>query len=118
MVLPRKVRQDMLRRDWDVTQRQIAESVRRNVKVKNQRKATVNNLGKATKMEEIMESTSRKIRRLISFQKTVSLQVRDLEAKVNEANRLRSQHILELQMAGEYSDSGLLAAVDTSNRSA
>lgn len=107
----------MLRREWDVSQRQIAESVRRNVKVKNQRKATVNNLGKATKMEEIMESTNRKIRRFISFQKPVSLQVRDLEAKVNEANRLRSQRVLELQMAGEYSDCNFtLAAVDTSNR--
>jgi len=52
MVLPRKVRTDMLLRDWDLTSRQLADAVRRNVKAKNQRKATVNNLGKATKLEE------------------------------------------------------------------
>jgi len=104
MVLPRKVRQDMLKKEWGVTQRQIADSVRNNVKVKNQRIATVNNLGKATKVEEAMESASRKLRRLITFQKPVSIQVKDLEAKVNEANRRRSQLKLELNMAGEYSD--------------
>jgi phage shock protein A len=104
MVLPRKVRHDMLRRDWDVTQRQIADSVRTNVKVKNQRKATVNNLGKATKVEEAMESASRKLKRLITFQKPVSRQVKELEAMANEANCRRSQLKLELNMAGEYSD--------------
>jgi phage shock protein A len=94
----------MLKREWGVTQSQIADSVRNNVRVKNQRIATVNNLGKATKLEEAMESASRKLRRLITFQKPVSKQVKDLEAKVNEAVRLKSQLKLELNMAGEYSD--------------
>lgn len=94
----------MLKREWDVSQRQIADSVRNNVKVKSQRIATVNNLGKATKLEEAMESASRKLKRLITFQKPVSQQVKDLEAKVNEANRRKSQLKLELNMAGEYSD--------------
>lgn len=105
MVLPRKVRQDMLRREWEVTQRQIADSVRQNIKVKNQRKATVNNLGKATKMEEFMESAQRKIKRVVLFRKTTSAQVRDMEAKLNEVSRRRSQMKLELQMAGEYASS-------------
>jgi phage shock protein A len=94
----------MLKREWGVTQRQIADSVRTNVRVKTQRIATVNNLGKATKMEEAMESASRKLRRLVTFKKSVSAQVKDLEAKVNEANRRKSQLKLELNMAGEYSD--------------
>ena len=102
MVLPRKVRQDMLRREWDVTQRQIAEAVRRNIKTKNLRKATVNNLGKASRMEEIMESAQRKIKRAIFFQKPTSQQVREMEAKLNEAERRRAQLRLEFQMAGEY----------------
>ena len=102
MVLPRKVRQDMLRREWDVTQRQIADAVRRNIKTKNLRKATVNNLGKATRMEEIMESAQRKIKRAILFRKPTSAQVRDMEAKLNEVARRRAQMKLELQMAGEY----------------
>ena len=102
MVLPRKVRQDMLRREWDVTQRQIADAVRRNIKTKNLRKATVNNLGKATRMEEIMESAQRKIKRAVLFRKPTSAQVRDMEAKLNEVARRRAQMKLELQMAGEY----------------
>ena len=104
MVLPRKVRQDMLKREWDISNQQIANAVRVNVKVKNQRKATVNNLGKATKIEEAFESAGRKIRRALLFQKPVSKQVRELEEKVNEANRKRSQLKLELNMAGEYCD--------------
>jgi hypothetical protein len=105
MVLPRKLRQDMLKREWDVPQRQIADAVRNNVKIKNQRKATVNNLGKATKMEEALESAQRKLKRIITFKKPVSRQVADLEAKMNEANRRRGQMRLELAMAGEYDDS-------------
>jgi hypothetical protein len=69
MVLPRKVCQDMLKREWGVSQKQIADLVRPNVKIKNHRKATVNDLGKATKMEELMESAGRKVKRFITFQK-------------------------------------------------
>jgi hypothetical protein len=59
----------MLKREWGVSQKQIADLVRPNVKIKNQRKATVNDLGKATKMEEFMESAGRKVKRFIPFQK-------------------------------------------------
>eukprot|EP00429_Kryptoperidinium_foliaceum_P062646 CAMPEP_0176078936 /NCGR_PEP_ID=MMETSP0120_2-20121206/39478_1 /TAXON_ID=160619 /ORGANISM="Kryptoperidinium foliaceum, Strain CCMP 1326" /LENGTH=207 /DNA_ID=CAMNT_0017412689 /DNA_START=250 /DNA_END=873 /DNA_ORIENTATION=- len=102
MVLPRKIRQNMLRFEWEVTQSQIAESVRRNVKIKNQRKATVNNLGKATRAEEILESAARKLRRLLTLKPPVSKQVKKLEEKANEAQRRRSQLALEKIMASEY----------------
>lgn len=110
MVLPRKIRHNMLRQEWDVTQREIAESVRRNVKVKNQRKATVNNLGKATKVEEILESTGRKIRRMITLQPPISVQVKKLEEQVNEAQRRRSQLALQKIMQSEFQN---LADVDS-----
>jgi hypothetical protein len=113
MVLPRKVRQEMLKRDWDVSQRQIAESVRNNIKTKNQRKSTVNNLGKATKMEEFMESVARKVRRFLMMQRSVGRQVKDLESKMNESKRIRQQDLLEISMAGEYSEEAP-DAVDTS----
>lgn len=106
MVLPRKVRHDMLRREWDVPNKYVAEAVRRNVKVKNQRKATVNNLGKATKMEEALESVSRKLKRIIFLQKPVHQQVKILEKKLDDAQRRRSQLVLERAMAGEYSEGG------------
>ena len=102
MVLPRKVRQDMLRREWDVQQREIAEAVRRNVKIKNQRKSTVNNLDKATKMEEAMESASRKLKRIVLFQKPVSAQVKDLEEKVDQAEKTRRSLIMRHRMSAEY----------------
>ena len=119
MVLPRKVRQDMLRREWDVQQRDIAESVRRNVKIKNQRKATVNNLNKATKMEEAMESASRKLKRLVMFQKPCSAQVKDLETKLEKAERERQKIRLSLQMSQEYDcdETETPEAVDTSTSS-
>jgi hypothetical protein len=115
MVLPRKVRQDMLRREWDVQQRDIAESVRRNVKIKNQRKATVNNLNKATKMEEAMESASRKLKRLVLLQKPCSAQVRDLEAKFEQAERERQKIRRSLQLSREFEETP--EAVDTSTSS-
>jgi hypothetical protein len=117
MVLPRKVRQDMLRREWEVSQKQIADSVRRNVKTKNHRKATVNNLGKATKMEEFMESAGRKVRRFITFQKPVSHQVKDLEDKLNMSNRIRSQLRMEYAMSSDYSDKEAPEAAQSSNSS-
>lgn len=102
MVLPRKVRHDMLRREWDVQQREIAEAVRRNVKTKNQRKSTVNNLDKATKMEETLESASRKFKRILTFQKPVSSQVKELEAKADHALRVRRSLIVQQRMSLEY----------------
>jgi phage-related protein len=92
----------MLRREWDVQQRQIAEAVRRNVKIKNQRKSTVNNLDKATKMEEAIESAGRKLKRVITFQKPISSQVKDLEAKVDQAQKVRRSLIMKHRMSLEY----------------
>ena len=123
MVLPRKVRFDMLKRDWDVKQKDIAEAVRRNVKTKNQRKATVNNLNKATTIEMAMESAGRKLKRFIMFQKPVSQQIKDLDDKFMEVEKKRRQYKLEMQMASELSlshknseDMESEVALDYSNR--
>ena len=93
----------MLKRDWDVRQKDIADAVRRNVKTKNQRKATVNNLNKASKMEEAMESAGRKLKRFMLLQKPVSQQVKDLDDKFIAAEKKRKQRLFELQMASELS---------------
>jgi hypothetical protein len=102
MVLPRNIRQTMLRSEWGVPQKNIAESVRRNVMVKNQRKATVNNIGKAPKLEEFFESSARKFKRFLTFQPPVSKQVKKLEEKTNEAQRRRSQLALAKFMSAEH----------------
>jgi hypothetical protein len=102
MVLPRDVRQQILRKEWDVSQQQIASAVRANIKIKNQRRATVNNLGKLTKIEELMDLTGRKLMRGLLLKKSVSKQVADLERKYEEAERNRKKAFLELQMVDDY----------------
>jgi hypothetical protein len=104
MVLPRMVRQSMLKKEWDVSQGQIAAAVRSNIKIKNQRRSTVNNLGKATKMEEMMENAGKKVFRGIMFKKGTSKELQDLEKQYEDAEKRRSQARLELQMADEYGD--------------
>ena len=115
MVLPRNLRQKMLRSEWGISQKDIAESVRRNVQVKNQRKATVNNIGKAPKLEEFVESVSRKFKRLVKFQPPVSAQVKKLEEMTNEAQRRRSQLALEKFMSAEFERRSLTISVPQNN---
>ena len=93
MILPRIAREDLLRYEWNASRKEIIESVRRNVRVKNQRRTTINNLGKATKFEEAMESASRKLKRLVKGQKAIRKQVRDLEEQIEMTNRRRSKLI-------------------------
>ena len=91
MVLPRAVRHEILRREWGASNKEIAEAVRMNVKVKNQRKTTVNNLDKATKLEEAMESAGRNLMRIVTFKKSTNKQVKDLEEQIDLTNRRRSK---------------------------
>mmetsp|Transcript_22850 Transcript_22850/g.64683 ORF Transcript_22850/g.64683 Transcript_22850/m.64683 type:complete len:154 (+) Transcript_22850:1147-1608(+) len=99
MVLPRGIRQHMLKSVWEVRQGRIAASVRQVIRTKNQRKSTVTNLGKATKMEEVWESICRKLKRLLTFQKSVSAQVRDLEKSMTAAEKERAKHRMEIMMS-------------------
>jgi predicted ribosome quality control (RQC) complex YloA/Tae2 family protein len=94
----------MLKKEWDVSQGQIAAAVRSNIKIKNQRRSTVNNLGKASKMEEMMENAGKKVLRGLMFKKGTSKELEDLEKQYEEAEKRRSQTKLELQMADEYDD--------------
>ena len=93
MILPRDLREDILRFECYASRKDISESVRQNMKIKNQRRTTINNLGKAEKFEEAIESLFRKLRRLITRQKPVRKQVRDLEKKIESADRRRSKLI-------------------------
>ena len=95
MVLPRTVRFKMLRQEWGVSQSQIAAAVRNNVRIKNQRRATFNNLDRATKMEEMMESAGRKMLRGLGLKKSTSKQVEELEEQMESVHRARVQHQIE-----------------------
>jgi hypothetical protein len=104
MVLPRFERERMLKKEWEITQPQIAAAVRNNIRIKSQRRSTVSNIGKATKMEEMMESAGKNVLRGMMFRKSTSKQLEDLEKQHEKAEKSRSQSRLELQMADEYGD--------------
>ena len=65
LVVPRHIRERVLR-EAGVTQREIAEMVRTVLKVKNQRKQTVNNLS-ASGVEEAVEKARRRFTRLLTL---------------------------------------------------
>jgi hypothetical protein len=91
MVMPREERQEVLMGEWKVSQGQIATAIRHNIKAKNQRRRTVNNLGKMTKMEEMQESAFRKFKRVVSFQRRPSLQVSQMTTQHLAAEMQREQ---------------------------
>ena len=97
----------MLCVEWNTSRKEITESVRRNVRIKNQRRTTINNLGRATKFEEVMESASRKLKRFVKGEKSVRKQVKDLEERIDETNRRRSKLIyLDQSMSQGMSQKG------------
>ena len=102
MVVPRTVRERMLRKEWDIPQRMIADAVRHNIKIKNQRRATVNNLDKADKVEEIMEAAGKKLMRGLLLKKSTAQQVAELERQCEQAKHVKKQSELNHQMKDEY----------------
>jgi len=64
LVLNRQSREALLAY-WDVPVNEIVEAIRGNVRVKNQRRQTVTNLGKVEKLEEAFESATRKLKKTL-----------------------------------------------------
>lgn len=88
MILPRDVRQSMLRKEWGVTQSQIASAVRANIKIKNQRRTTVNNLSKSSRVEEAFENATRKVMKGLLLKNT-NKEFDKLEKQAKEAEEQR-----------------------------
>ena len=103
MVLPRDVRDYLLRNEWDVSRADIASAIRESIKVKHQRRCTVNNLGK-DKMEEMMERTGKQIMRRLLLKSSTSSALNKLELQYQAAEQAKKQAQLERQMAedGEF----------------
>jgi hypothetical protein len=74
LLLSREEREYLLLDEWEVPRTEVTAAVRSTIKVKNQRRTTVTNLSKATKLEEVMESAGRKWKRALSFQKRPSVE--------------------------------------------
>jgi hypothetical protein len=65
LALPRSYREELVR-SLGYTQREIASSTRQIIRLKNQRKQTIQNLH-ASSMEEFIENATRKVKRVFSF---------------------------------------------------
>ena len=102
MLLPTKLRFDMLHQEWGVRTQEMTAAVRENVRVKHQRKTTVNNLGGRTESFEVaLESCSRKVNRLIKFQKPTSKQAELLLKQHQAAQYYYSKQRLMMLMEEE-----------------
>jgi hypothetical protein len=64
LVLTRQDREELLL-EWGVTFHDIIDSIRSNVKVKHQRRRTVNAIGTYDRWEEVFENASRRIKRTL-----------------------------------------------------
>jgi hypothetical protein len=102
MVLSREARDEMLRKEWDISRAEIAAAIRDTIKIKNQRRQTVQNLNK-DKVEEMMENASKKIFRSLLFKSSTSQELQLLQqqymAVEEEQKLLRQQELQDMQMA-------------------
>ena len=80
MILRREQREGILL-DWDVSCHEIIDSIRSNVKIKNQRRQTVGNLGKVERLEEAFESAARKLKRTILLRPKTKSKAKQLAEK-------------------------------------
>ena len=62
LMLSREERHEILEDEWKVPQKDIANAIRMNIKTKNQRRRTLNNIGRVSDMEEKMENVRRKLK--------------------------------------------------------
>ena len=92
MILSRELRDIMLRRDWDVSRAEIAAAIRDTIKIKNQRRQTVQNLNK-DKVEELFEGASKKIFRSLMFKSSTTQELDLLNQQYNAVQELRQQEM-------------------------
>jgi hypothetical protein len=88
LILTRQDREEILI-EWGATFNEIIDSIRANVKAKNQRRRTVNAIGTYDRWEEAMESAGRRLKRTLLLQKTTRRQVQDLQ---RQSERYAKEH--------------------------
>ncbi|KAG7366903.1 hypothetical protein IV203_029573 [Nitzschia inconspicua] len=86
LILSREQREALLL-NWGASFHDIVESVRGNIKVKNQRRQTVTNLGRTEKIEEAFESATRKLKRALLLRRSTGNKVKRLQEQANLAQR-------------------------------
>ena len=94
MVLSREKRQEILINEWKLSQKCLADAIRNNIRAKNQRRRTVNNLSNLLiwrVLGEWSESARRKLLRAVRFQKRPSHVAEELEKQHLAAERQREE---------------------------
>mmetsp|Transcript_4086 Transcript_4086/g.6430 ORF Transcript_4086/g.6430 Transcript_4086/m.6430 type:complete len:673 (-) Transcript_4086:101-2119(-) len=101
LILPREEREALLL-NWGASFHDIVESVRGNIKVKNQRRQTVTNLGKVERIEEAFESATRTLKRALLLRRSTGNKVKRLQEQANLAqSALTSLKIAEEKALNE-----------------
>lgn len=84
LVLSREEREALLL-NWGASFHDIVESVRSNLKIKNQRRQTVTNLGKVERIEEAFESATRKLKGALMLRRSTGNTLKRLQEQANLA---------------------------------
>lgn len=84
IVLTRAEREELLL-NWGIAFDDIIDSIRANIRVKNQRRQTVTNLGKVERLEEAFESATRKIKRALLLRRRTGEKVKQLQQQADVA---------------------------------
>ena len=73
--------------NWGIAFEDIIDSIRANIRVKNQRRQTVTNLGKVERLEEAFESATRKIKRALLLRRRTGEKVKQWQEQVHLAGK-------------------------------
>lgn len=101
LLLSREEREALLL-NWGASFHDIVESVRGNLRVKNQRRQTVTNLGRTERIEEAFESATRKLKRALLLRHSTGNKVKRLQEQADLAqSALNSLKIAEERALNE-----------------
>jgi hypothetical protein len=101
MVLTRDEREKLLLH-WGYSFDDIVSAIRTNIKIKNQRRQTVTNLGKVERLEEAFESATRKLKRVVLLRRSTADEVKEMQEQAElAASALASLKLAEDRVLGE-----------------
>jgi hypothetical protein len=99
LILSRQDREELLL-EWGATFPQVIDAIRVNIRAKNQRRRTVNNIGTYDRWEEAVENAGRKIKRTLLLKKSTRQRVEEVppQSQVNVVI-VREGHDVKLEFA-------------------
>uniref|UniRef100_A0A7S4EEK0 Uncharacterized protein n=1 Tax=Pseudo-nitzschia australis TaxID=44445 RepID=A0A7S4EEK0_9STRA len=116
LILTREEREALLL-NWGASFHDIVEAVRSNLKIKNQRRQTVTNLGKVERIEEAFESATRKLKSALMLRRSTGNKVKRLQEQANLAqSALTSLKIAEDRALSEIREARCVQIVKEPER--